>query len=94
MIELENLDVTHNRAAERFEIVLNDDVAELTYFLAEQNIYFTHTGTPFAYRGQGIAAKLVAAGLAYAREQGLTVVPMCSYVAHYIEQNPDLLKDD
>ncbi len=51
-------------------------------------VVFTHTGVPSAYRGQGLAAQLVEAGLSWAQEQGLKVVPACSYVAVYIERHP------
>lgn len=51
-------------------------------------VVFTHTGVPSAYRGQGLAARLVEAGLGWAQEQGLKVVPACSYVAVYIERHP------
>jgi predicted GNAT family acetyltransferase len=53
-----------------------------------ERVVFTHTGVPAAYQGQGLAARLVEAGLAWAQEQGLKVVPACSYVAVYIERHP------
>ncbi|MCB1635633.1 MAG: N-acetyltransferase, partial [Xanthomonadales bacterium] len=35
-------------------------------------------------RGQGLAAQLVAAGVAYARERGLQIRASCSYVADWL----------
>ena len=35
------------------------------------------------------AAQLVEAGLRWAREQGLKVVPACSYVAVFLQRHPE-----
>ena len=50
-----------------------------------------HTEVPPALQGQGVAAELVAATLAWAREQGLRVRPTCSYVASYMRRHPQTL---
>jgi predicted GNAT family acetyltransferase len=56
--------------------------AELTYrVLSPGRIVADHTGVPDAFRGQGIALKLVERLVADARAEGVTVVPACSYVA-------------
>ncbi len=49
-------------------------------------VVFTHTGVPPALRGQGLAAQLVSAGLQWAAEQGLRVIPACSYVASFLRR--------
>lgn len=51
-------------------------------------LYFTHTETPFAYRGQGIACQVVQTALVYAKTHALTVVPLCSFVANYLDDHP------
>ena len=61
----------------------------LDYELSAGRVVFTHTGVPPAYRGQGLAAKLVEAGLQWAREEGLKVVPACSYAQLYIQRHPE-----
>jgi predicted GNAT family acetyltransferase len=48
-----------------------------------------HTEVPAELEGRGIASRLVAAAFAYAREQGLTVVPVCSYVRSYMRRHPE-----
>jgi uncharacterized protein len=82
-------EIQHNRDEHRFEATLDGHRAELTYRLSGDRIVFTHTGVPVEFRGKGIAAALVKAGLAFALEQNLKVVPMCSYVAAYIKRNPE-----
>ena len=39
--------------------------------------------------GRGIAAALVQRALGWAREQGLKVIPQCSFVASYIQGHPE-----
>lgn len=49
---------------------------------------FTHTFAAPEHRGKGVAAALTEAGLKYARENGYEIVPLCSYVAAYLERRP------
>jgi predicted GNAT family acetyltransferase len=77
----------HDPARQRFTLA-TQPVSVLDYELGEGRVVFTHTGVPDAYRGQGLAACLVEAGLQWAREQGLKVVPACSYVHVYIQRHP------
>lgn len=48
---------------------------------------FHHTVVDEAYGGRGLAGILVDKALSDAAAQNLTVVPVCSYVAHWIEKN-------
>lgn len=52
-------------------------------------MHMTHTGVPPALEGRGIAAALVAAALAHARDAGLKVNPLCSYVRVYLQRHPE-----
>jgi predicted GNAT family acetyltransferase len=61
----------------------------LAYRLAEGKIIFTHTGVPAEFSGQGIGSLLARAGLDYARAQSLAVVPLCSFIAGYIQKHPE-----
>lgn len=49
----------------------------------------THTLVPPPIAGRGIAARLVEAMVADAREQGFKIDPQCSYVAAKFGDNPD-----
>lgn len=48
-----------------------------------------HTLVPPEIGGRGVAAALVDALVADAREQGFKIVPQCSYVATKFRKNPD-----
>jgi uncharacterized protein len=81
--------VIHNPKAGRFEIEKDGHLAVLEYQLSEGKIVFTHTGVPEALEGQGIGSLLAHAGLDYARSQSYAVVPLCSFIAVYIQKHPE-----
>ena len=78
----------HEPGRQRFTLPTTP-LSVLDYELSAGRVVFTHTGVPPAYRGQGLAAKLVEAGLQWAREEGLKVVPACSYAQLYIQRHPE-----
>ncbi|MEZ5180116.1 MAG: GNAT family N-acetyltransferase [Acidimicrobiales bacterium] len=50
---------------------------------------FTHTGVREEFEGNGLAGKLARRALDDARSEGLEVVPLCPFVASYLERHPD-----
>lgn len=78
------------RTDRQFEIRMDDAVAFAEYRVMDGAITFPHTVTPTALRGRGLATRLVVAGLAYAREQGLLVRPHCSFFRAYLAKYPEL----
>jgi predicted GNAT family acetyltransferase len=83
------LSVHHNPAALRFELPVGGRLGVCSYRQTGHLLVLHHTEVPAALQGQGIAAALVAAALAWARGQGLRVRPDCSYVATYMHRHPD-----
>jgi uncharacterized protein len=81
--------VQHNPAQSRFEATVDGHLCVCDYRLQTPVLAMTHTLVPPELGGRGIAAALVAAALAWAREQGYQVQPLCSYVAVYMRRNPD-----
>jgi predicted GNAT family acetyltransferase len=55
----------------------------------DHRITLTHTIVDPAYRGRGIAARLVRHALDDIREQHLTVTNYCTFVADYIADHPE-----
>jgi len=80
----------HEPAEQRFTLPTTP-VSVLDYTVSGGRVVFTHTGVPEAYRGQGLAARLVEAGLQWAQGEGLKVVPACSYARAYIQSHPEWL---
>lgn len=87
-VEPDKLKITHNPAQQSFELWIDGHLSKLDYIQEGKNFVITHVGVYPEHRGQGIAAKIVEAGLQYAREHSLRVIPMCSYAAAYIRRNP------
>ena len=82
-------DVIHNTAAQRFEATLGGEFARVDYRLDGNVMRMVHTEVPPAHEGKGVAGALVRAALAYARAQGLRVLPRCSYVRSYMQRHPE-----
>jgi len=80
-----------NGASGRYVIHLEGtDEAEMTYRRqGADTLIVDHTGTPPAYRGQGIAQLLVDRLIADARTEQLRIVPLCSYVAAQFRRHPE-----
>lgn len=76
--------VTHQENGEQGLFLLFDDqlpIGEMHYRqLDSQTIVIDHTSVNERYRGQGLARQLVLAGVQFARDQQLAIVPACSYV--------------
>ena len=89
MGNLPELTVKHKTFARRFEVEKDGYHAVLEYQLEGGQIIFTHTDVPEALGGQGIGSLLARAGLDHARAQSLSVLPVCSYVAGYIQKHPE-----
>lgn len=74
-------------------VVLNDakiEIGEMTWSNAgETMIIIDHTYVDDAYRGQGIAEKLVSLGVTYAREQQKKVMPLCPFAKKEFDRKPE-----
>jgi predicted GNAT family acetyltransferase len=81
--------VVNNEAEHRFEARLGDQVAFTEYRLRDGTMTLPHTVAPEAFAGRGVGAQLAKAALSYAREQGLEVIPLCSFIAGYITKHPE-----
>lgn len=90
MSETEN-PVKNNEAESQFEWTAGGQIAVLTYRLEPGSIVFLHTGVPERLQGHGIAGKLAAAGLQFARQKGWTVIPLCPFVAGYLKRHQEYL---
>lgn len=80
--------VRNNTALSRFELDEAGATAFVNYRISGESIVFTHTETPRALRGQGIATRLVEGAIALSNGMGLKVVAGCSFVADYMAKHP------
>lgn len=75
----------------RYELVLDDgSVAGIAdYSIVGDRVVMPHTEIQHRYRGRGLGAVLVRAALEDVRASGRSVVPVCWYVAEFIDQHPE-----
>jgi predicted GNAT family acetyltransferase len=78
-----------DKARSRFELDVEGGVAFANYRLASSTVIITHTETPRALRGRGIASDLVQGALQLIRADGLKVVAGCGFVVDYLQKHPE-----
>lgn len=82
--------VRHNQAENRYELATPEGTALAVYQRRGDVIAFTHTEVPEELEGQGIGGALVRGALDEVREHGLVVLPLCSFVRHYVETHAEV----
>lgn len=83
------MEVINNTEEENFEITLDGETAELTYSIEDNLMIIPHTYVPKAFEGKGVGSLLAKTALEYAKENGLKVVPLCSFIETYISRHPE-----
>jgi predicted GNAT family acetyltransferase len=86
-----SIDVTDVPERERFEA--RDSAAQavagfMTYQLTGRVIVFTHTEVSPAYEGRGVGGALARAVMEDSRHRGRTVVPICPFLAGWLDKHP------
>ncbi|HVM39578.1 MAG TPA: GNAT family N-acetyltransferase [Acidimicrobiia bacterium] len=82
--------VHHNRERSRYEIVVDDTVVGFAdYRRRDGVVVFPHTVIDPPHRRGGLGAVLVRGALDDVRRSGARVVPLCWYVAHFVDENPE-----
>ena len=81
--------VRDNRAQNRFELDVDGAVKFANYRVAPAAVIITHTETPRALRGRGIASELVKGALELIRADGHNVIAGCGFVVDYLRKNPE-----
>jgi uncharacterized protein len=77
-------------ARRRFELEVGGALAFVDYRRDGGKLLLTHAEVPPALRGGGVGSALVKATLELVRQRGEKVVPLCSFVAHYMERHPEV----
>jgi predicted GNAT family acetyltransferase len=82
-------DVRNDEAKERFELEFGGHLALAAYRREGDTLSFIHTEVPEELEGQGVGKALIEGALTQVREQGLKILPLCSFVRHYVETHPE-----
>jgi uncharacterized protein len=74
----------------RYELRLSERMIGLAaYRRRDGRIAFTHTEVAEPWEGRGFGSRLAGAALEDASRQGLAIVPLCPFIARYIERHPE-----
>lgn len=74
----------------RYELRVGDElVAFANYRRRNGRLVFLHTEVDPAFEGRGLGGRLAAGALDDARRQRVRVVPLCPFMASFIERHPE-----
>ena len=83
--------IRHFQAGKNGKFALKDGkthVGGLAYEREGNVVSLTHTIVEPAYRGQGVAKRLVAHAVEWARHEGLKIFPACEFAVAEFRKNP------
>ena len=84
------IEVRDNAEQTRFEITSDGAQAGFAQYVTRPGrMIFVHTEIDPAFEGKGLGSALAKAALDEARAQGVRVVPLCPFIASYIERHAD-----
>ena len=87
MDDYELIDNTENH---QYEFHIGKLVPKIEYIKSKNGeIYLTHTEVPVQLEGKGVGSQLVEKVLKDIERQELRLVPLCPFVAGYIQKHPD-----
>ncbi len=84
------IQVADNSAERRYEALIDGTVAGCVFYDERPgSIVLIHTEVGAEWEGQGVGSRLAAGTLDDIRARGLSVVPVCRFIAGYIERHPE-----
>jgi hypothetical protein len=89
--DAQNIEVRDNPDEDRFEILVDGEVAGFSAYLRSgESIVFTHTQVDPDRTEHGLGSRLVGAALDQIRDTGSArVVAQCPFVAKFVREHPD-----
>jgi len=88
-MKYEDIPLNNNEARHNFEMVVEGERAFIDYQLRGDKIYLIHTEVPQALEGKGIASAMVQKAMHYMEDHHLKIVPLCTYVQHFLKRYPE-----
>lgn len=81
--------VRHEPEHRRLTVEEAGVAGRLDYRRQDGRMILAHTEVPPAVGGRGLGSRLVQAAVDVAAAEGLTVVPVCSFAAHWLRTHPE-----
>ena len=79
----------NNEARKQYEVHTEGVVLRIEYIRAQDRIFLTHTEVPKSMEGKGLGSAIVQLALEDIEQKGLTLVPLCPFVALYLKRHPE-----
>jgi predicted GNAT family acetyltransferase len=83
------LNVRNDEGLSRLEVPVEGGLGVFSYQISGDTMWLLHVEVPPEAQGHGVASELSRSALELAKERGLKVVPVCSFVATYIRRHPE-----
>ena len=84
------VEVRDNPAEHRFEVHDDGKLAGFARYVRRPGrIFFVHTEIDPAFEGRGLGSQLASAALDATRATGERIVPLCPFIASYVERHPE-----
>lgn len=84
------IEVSDNPDRSRYEIRVDGELAGYAlYARRARRVILVHTEIDGGFEGRGLGSKLATGVLDDIRSRGLMVVPLCPFMASYIERHPE-----
>ncbi len=81
-------ELIHNESENQFELHIGEQIAFVEYYRDGNKIHLTHTEVPQSLQGHGVGSELTEKTFQYIRNNNLVLIPLCSFVAHYVNNHP------
>ncbi|HVA02376.1 MAG TPA: GNAT family N-acetyltransferase [Acidimicrobiales bacterium] len=86
-----SVQVVDNPERSRYEAYVGDELAGLVTYRTRPGVQvLVHTEVEGPFEGHGLGSRLASAVLDQVRARGLHVVPVCPFIAGYIDRHPEL----
>jgi uncharacterized protein len=82
-------EIHDNPSQSRFELTTDKGTAFIAYRQTGNVLSLDHTEVPESMSGRGIGSAIVKGALELIRQRGQKIVAQCSFVARYLEKNPE-----
>jgi hypothetical protein len=82
-------EITHNAASQRFKTKVDGLLCRSDYRMHGNTMMLVHTEVPPQLEGRGIASALLRAAFDHAKQNGMDVLPVCSYARTWVQRHPE-----
>lgn len=84
-----DMELSRNSDQNQFEAIKDGQTAVAQYQMDGAQMTITHILVPGAIEGQGVGSALCKFAIESARDEQLTIVPQCPFMAVYFKRHPE-----